>query len=422
MAKWWALLFGVVMAACFGLFLVSPALGWWLPPGVSSISDLVDGLFYFILYITGFFFVLTEALLVWFMFKYGTGQKPPQSKPPEFVTRLIPNQHRLEIYWTIVPAIILLIVAFTQVGTWANAKYRSRMPKLEATAQPAPPPAAKADPKVTPMQIEVSARQFEWRMRYPSSKRLEEWLSKKDEATAKDFASFAEDRRGKDGQLRQYKQISDVRVVNELHVVVNRPVLVQLKTLDVIHSFNLPHLRVKQDALPGQTIPVWFTPTKVNTRKIKLPAREKNLKKINVEKKVLTIMVDGKDEELLVTEKTKFKNEFGEELIKGIKAAELKEAEFVHFWKNKDNNVLDEVQLPDLSRWEDRFNSDSGKPNDKKFQWDLACAELCGWGHYRMIGRIYVHESQTDLLHWLKHVERRQNLRTPTETGKAPSK
>ena len=46
--------------------------------------------------------------------------------------------------------------------------------------------------------------------------------------------------------------------VNDLHVPINRPVMIQLRTEDVQHSFFLPHLRVKQDAVPGQVIPIWF--------------------------------------------------------------------------------------------------------------------------------------------------------------------
>jgi len=53
----------------------------------------------------------------------------------------------------------------------------------------------------------------------------------------------------------------DVVMVNELHLPVNRSVIVRLTTKDVIHSFNVPELRIKQDAIPGLEIPIWFTPT-----------------------------------------------------------------------------------------------------------------------------------------------------------------
>ena len=67
------------------------------------------------------------------------------------MTAVIHNQHRLELAWTMVPGAILLFIAFVQVKTWAEIKYQSSMPNPGKT-----------------QQMEVNARQFEWRMRYPS--------------------------------------------------------------------------------------------------------------------------------------------------------------------------------------------------------------------------------------------------------------
>ena len=50
--------------------------------------------------------------------------------------------------------------------------------------------------------------------------------------------------------------------INQLNLPVNRPILIHLSSKDVIHSFSLNQMRVKQDAIPGVTFPVWFTPTK----------------------------------------------------------------------------------------------------------------------------------------------------------------
>jgi len=54
----------------------------------------------------------------------------------------------------------------------------------------------------------------------------------------------------------------DFVLINQLTVPVDRPVKITLRALDVIHSFFLPHHRVKQDAVPGMSIPVWFVPTR----------------------------------------------------------------------------------------------------------------------------------------------------------------
>jgi cytochrome c oxidase subunit 2 len=53
----------------------------------------------------------------------------------------------------------------------------------------------------------------------------------------------------------------DITAINQLTVPVNRPVLIHLTSKDVVHSFTLYEMRVKQDAMPGTDTPVWFIPT-----------------------------------------------------------------------------------------------------------------------------------------------------------------
>src|SRR6266850_2002575 len=57
----------------------------------------------------------------------------------------------------------------------------------------------------------------------------------------------------------------DVTTVNQLYLPVNKPIIVTLRSKDVIHSFNVPEFRVKQDAIPGLTIPIWFIPNVTTT-------------------------------------------------------------------------------------------------------------------------------------------------------------
>jgi cytochrome c oxidase subunit 2 len=52
----------------------------------------------------------------------------------------------------------------------------------------------------------------------------------------------------------------DITTVNQLYLPVNRPIIVKLRSKDMIHSFGVPEFRVKQDAIPGLTIPIWFIP------------------------------------------------------------------------------------------------------------------------------------------------------------------
>jgi cytochrome c oxidase subunit 2 len=231
--KFWSILFGAVMSAALLLFIVSPFVsGWWLPKDVSTFGGGIDGLFYLILGITGFFFIFTEAILIYAMYRYAG--RPGQR------SSYIHGNHTLEMVWTLVPGIILFLLAIVQVNVWAEVKFQKNMPAPDGRTQ----------------QMEVVARQWEWRVRYPSAARMESW--KKDPGKAQDFD--------------RSPHLDDVHIVNEIHVWKGskepneqHKVLVHLKTRDVLHSFFLPNLRLKQDALPGKTIPVWFAATQHNT-------------------------------------------------------------------------------------------------------------------------------------------------------------
>ena len=198
----WALLFLLVPILGVAVFAVAPAYDHWLPKNVAAHGPSIDGLFYFILALTGVVFIVTEVLLFWFMWKYDAAQA---RGPATYVQ----GSHTLEVVWTIIPAATLLFIAIYQMNAWADVKMRR--------------------PRMSPT-VEVIARQFEWRLRYP----------------------------GRDGQLGTP---DDLHLVNDLHLPTDEDVLVQLKSMDVLHSFFLPHVRIKQDAVPGMKIPVWFRAT-----------------------------------------------------------------------------------------------------------------------------------------------------------------
>jgi cytochrome c oxidase subunit II len=60
----------------------------------------------------------------------------------------------------------------------------------------------------------------------------------------------------------------DIVTLGELHVPVNRPVIIELSSKDVIHDFFLPSMRIAADAIPGSLIPMWFTPIKTGTYEV----------------------------------------------------------------------------------------------------------------------------------------------------------
>src|SRR5262245_56723390 len=110
MRHFWAIVFGVVLAAAFLLTAVSPWMHWWLPVRASSFAAEIDKLFYVILGTVAFFYVLTEAILVYNMAKFPA----EPGKKAQFTH----GNHRLELLWTVVPAVILILLAVYQISAW----------------------------------------------------------------------------------------------------------------------------------------------------------------------------------------------------------------------------------------------------------------------------------------------------------------
>lgn len=105
------------------------------------------------------------------------------------------------------------------------------------------------DPKSS-TEIHVIAQQFAWNCHYPGADGL---FGERDPGLI-DAANPV-------GLDRAEAGADDIVTVNTLHVPVNKPVLIHLSSMDVIHSFYLPEMRIKQDSIPGTVVPVWFTPT-----------------------------------------------------------------------------------------------------------------------------------------------------------------
>ena len=268
MGKFWSVLFLMVPVLGVACFVIGPIYNIWLPHDISQHGHTIDHLFYFILWLTGAVFVATEVTLFWFLWRYdGRGQANP--------VRFTHGSHTLEVVWTILPAATLLFIAIYQMNAWAEAKIKNPAAGPDGifgTADDMPP------------TLEVTGRQFEWRLRYPGLKA-----------------------QGKLGDS------DDIFVVNDLHLPVNEEILIDLKSADVLHSFFLPNVRVKQDAVPGMKIPVWFRATETGT-------------------------------------------------------------------------------------------------------YDLVCAELCGWGHYKMKGRLTI-ESREDFNRWLEERYREQEATQDTQVA-----
>ncbi len=203
---------------------IAPENGWWFPGSngpskgiaASPLGRRIDDLFYMILIITTVTFIGTQIALGYVLW---TGIRKPKADGTVAKAWFSHGSHELEVIWSIVPAAVLLFIALYQMDVWANFRVKSSFPEQVQN---------------NPM-AEVTARQFEWRIRYPGL-----------------------DENNKLLPLLPDPQPTDLYSVNDLHLPSGMPVMIHLKTQDVQHSFFLPELRIKQDAVPGLVIPVWF--------------------------------------------------------------------------------------------------------------------------------------------------------------------
>ena len=110
---------------------------------------------------------------------------------------------------------------------------------------------APCDPSDEALVVRVVGEQFAWNVHYPGDDGVFG-------RTAPDLVDTATNPVGLDRS--DSLAADDIVTINQLHLPVNRPVTIRLSSKDVIHSFGLPVMRVKQDAIPGMEIPIHFTP------------------------------------------------------------------------------------------------------------------------------------------------------------------
>jgi cytochrome c oxidase subunit II len=178
-------------------------MNWLLDPSVATYGPEIDRLYYIILVITGIVFVATQFLLIYFLIRY----RAREGRRAEYVH----GSTKAEVIWTAIPFVIVLTLGLMSKPIWEGIK----------------------DPALFPegaYEVLVTARQFEWESRYA----------------------------GADGVFGGENGFTEL---NRLTVPANRPVIVHLESEDVIHSLFVPAFRVKQDALPGRTTPIWFEVT-----------------------------------------------------------------------------------------------------------------------------------------------------------------
>lgn len=171
--------------------------GGFAPPTPQSPNAArISNVYVWIAIFTGALFVVVEGTLLWFIFKYRRRGRDRTVEGPQ-----IHGATRLELIWTAVPILILAAIA-------AFVFYE--LPGIQDVP--------KAQAQGGPLNIRIDAHQFYWQFSYP------------------------------DGRVS----------INELHVPVGRVVKLDITSRDVNHSWWIPELQGKFDAIPGQTTQTWF--------------------------------------------------------------------------------------------------------------------------------------------------------------------
>ncbi len=267
-------------------------LGYGPHESASAHGSAIDGAFNITLFFTGIVFVLTHIALFWFSYKYA-GKKG-------VISEFMPHDNKLEVIWTAIPAIVMCFLVVRGLVAWNEVM------------------ADVADGEEY-MEIEATGQQWLWHLRYPGAD---------GKLGTRNFRLIKSGENPLGQDWMDDKNLDDI-MPSEIVLPVGKKVRVRITAMDVLHSFDLPHFRVKMDAVPGMPTYFVFTPIKTT-------------------------------------------EEYRQELKK-----------------------YPEYQQPTDPK------DPSSPPLWKSFEYELACAELCGKGHFSM-RRLVKIVSEEDYQKWLK--------------------
>jgi cytochrome c oxidase subunit II len=203
-----------------------------LPPQASTHAGEIDHMIVIVHWLMLVLFVGWGAFFVFVLFRFRKGANPKAN----YAGAKGKLAKGLEIGVAIVEVILLVVYAIpawaTRVGAFPSED--------QATV------------------VRVTGKQFEWISHYPGA---DGRFGRREVARVVADNPIGLDRTDADAK-------DDIVTINQLNLPVDRKVLIQLTSLDVIHSFGLFEMRVKQDAIPGMEIPVWFEPNKIGQYEI----------------------------------------------------------------------------------------------------------------------------------------------------------
>lgn len=214
MNRFWSVLFLLVpilgiASVLMAMYGITPLESAWLPKSLSRAGDTIDQLFNGIHLLAAFILAGTVFTIGWALWRFGD-RGNSNAKALYFT-----HNTKLEIVWTIIPALILVFLAFFQMKSWAENKMDRPTVSVGGVSAFKPP------------MVMVKAKRFGWEFYYA----------------------------GDDGVVETQ---DDIFVENLLVLPAGEDVVLQMESRDVIHSFYVPELRLKQDIVPGMTQFVWF--------------------------------------------------------------------------------------------------------------------------------------------------------------------
>ena len=202
-------------------------------------GERVDNMLWITLTVTGVVFIITQILLFSFAYKY---QENDKRKVFYF-----PHNNKLEVLWTVVPAIFLTVLVVMGLRNW-----------FYFTGEP---------PKGA-QEIEVTGKQFGWIFRYPGNDGVfGKKYYKVIDAGSNSLGLIWQDNADLNLKDDPFSH-DDIVAEQTMYVVKDKPVKLIIGSRDVIHDVGLSQFRLKTDAVPGIPTTMWFTP-KYTTEEMK---------------------------------------------------------------------------------------------------------------------------------------------------------
>ncbi len=218
-----AILFLVFMVVGGGLFFWSFGENYnkMNPPIASVHGHAMERMFWTTMTVIGIAFVLTHLLLFIYPYKY----QHKEGRRAYFFA----HNNKIEVIWTIIPAIVMATLIFAGWKAWTRI------------TGPAPKDS---------VVVEMMGKQYNWLVRYPGRDAKLGVVNYRLIDAVNEFGFDLSDKSGLDDFT-----------AGEVHVPKGHPVLIKIRSRDVLHAVYMPHFRVQMYAVPGMPTRFWFTPT-----------------------------------------------------------------------------------------------------------------------------------------------------------------